>query len=177
MADFRGMAGDDAQAEAANTLQLVSFCLGDQTYAIDIMMVREIKVWTDATPLPNTPSFVRGVINLRGVIVPVFDLRERFGQGLTRTTRTHVVVVVSVDNRTLGILVDAVSDILTISRDSIRPVPDSDPMQDSAYLSGLVTVDDDMVALISPARLFSREVVTGGLAAAEHGGRSMRGEE
>lgn len=177
MADTRPAAGEGAGTEAANTLQLVSFCLGEQTYAIDIMMVREIKVWTEATPLPNTPSFVRGVINLRGVIVPVFDLRERFGQGRTQTTRTHVVVVVSVDSRTLGILVDAVSDILTISRDSIRPVPDSDPMQESAFLSGLVTVEDDMVALISPARLFSREVVTGAqAAAADQGGRGARGD-
>ncbi|SOD90243.1 chemotaxis protein CheW [Caenispirillum bisanense] len=161
MGDMRGVAGDRSGAEGAGILQLVSFRLGEQTYAIDIMMVREIKVWTEATPLPNTPSFVRGVINLRGLIVPVFDLRDRFGQGRTETTRTHVVVVVSVEGRTLGILVDAVSDILTVPRDGIRPVPDADPGHESAFLSGLVTVGEEMVALIAPARLFSREVVTG----------------
>lgn len=163
MAETKGIMGDGTQTDAAgsNTLQLVSFLLGEQTYAVDIMIVREIKVWTAATPLPNTPSFVRGVINLRGVIVPVFDLRERFGQGRTETTPTHVVVVVHVDDRTLGILVDAVSDILTVPRDGIRPVPDADHLQESAFLSGLVTVEDDMVALVSPARLFSREVITG----------------
>lgn len=152
----------DTVAEGGDkTLQLVTFCLGDQTYGVDIMAVREIKVWTDTTPLPNTPRFVRGVINLRGVIVPVFDLRERFGQGLTEVTKTHVVVVVSVDTRIVGILVDAVSDILTIPREAVRPVPDADHSQDSAFLSGLISVGDGMVALISPAKLFAREVVTG----------------
>ena len=155
---------EQASTAPGDPLQLISFCLGDQTYGVDIMAVREIKVWTDTTPLPNTPPFVRGVINLRGVIVPVFDLRERFGQGRTEVTKTHVVVVVTVDTRIIGILVDAVSDILTIPRDSVRPVPDADPSQDTAFLSGLITVDNTMVALISPARLFSREAVTGAVA-------------
>lgn len=158
-----------AEASAADgggeALQLVTFCLGDQTYGVDIMAVREIKVWTETTPLPNTPRFVRGVINLRGIIVPVFDLRERFGQGLTEVTKTHVVVVVAVDTRIIGILVDAVSDILTVPRAAVRPVPDGEHGQDSAFLAGLIAQGDAMVALISPARLFARDVVTGAKAA------------
>lgn len=149
------------EAGGGEPLQLVTFCLGSQTYGVDIMVVREIKVWTETTPLPNTPPFVRGVINLRGVIVPVFDLRERFGQGRTEVTKTHVVVVVAVDTRIVGILVDAVSDILTVPKDAVRPVPDGDHTQDASFLSGLIAVGDSMVAMISPARLFSRDVVSG----------------
>ena len=79
-----------------NSLQLIAFSIGDQTYGVEITTVREIRAWNGATPLPNTRDYVRGVINLRGTIVPIFDLRARFGDGQTSATKNHVVVVMSV---------------------------------------------------------------------------------
>ena len=145
---------DDAQGA---TFQLVTFTLGNEEYGIDIMAVREIKVWTETTSLPNTPEFVRGVINLRGIIVPIFDLRDRFGQGRTTPTNTHVVIIIAVDSRIIGILVDAVSDILTIKDSEICPVPETEKNMENAFLSGLVTISEKMVALIAPEKLFSRK--------------------
>lgn len=152
----QGQAKDGAPT-SRGTMQLITFSLGREEYGVDIMAVREIKVWSESTALPNTPRYVRGVINLRGVIVPIFDLRARFGQGLTETTKKHVVIIVAVEERTIGILVDAVSDIVTVDVADIRPVPETEYGQEHTFLNGLVTVDDQMVALIAPAKLFSRE--------------------
>ncbi len=85
-----------ALVNAQNSLQLIAFSIGEQTYGVEITTVREIRAWNGATPLPNTREFVRGVINLRGTIVPIFDLRARFGEGPTSPTKNHVVVVMSV---------------------------------------------------------------------------------
>ncbi len=115
--------GSAAALAAANSLQLIAFSIGEQTYGVEITTVREIRAWNGATPLPNTREFVRGVINLRGTIVPIFDLRARFGEGVTSPTKNHVVVVMSVGDKWVGILVDAVSDILTVSKDEIHNVP------------------------------------------------------
>ncbi len=106
---------DKSAIAAQNSLQLIAFSIGEQTYGVEITTVREIRAWNGATPLPNTRPFVRGVINLRGTIVPIFDLRARFGDGQTSATKNHVVVVMSVGDKWVGILVDAVSDILTVS--------------------------------------------------------------
>src|SRR5271157_4702862 len=94
--------------------QFISFKIGSEEYAIDIMAVREIKGWTETTALPNQPDYILGVMNLRGIIVPVYDLRCRFGMGLTEASRSHVVIIVAARDRMAGLLVDAVSDILTI---------------------------------------------------------------
>ncbi|GHA25693.1 chemotaxis protein CheW [Devosia pacifica] len=130
-----------------NALQLIAFSIGEQTYGVEITTVREIRAWNGATPLPNTREFVRGVINLRGTIVPIFDLRARFGDGQTTPTKTHVVVVLSVGDKWVGILVDAVSDILTVSRDEIHVVPEGNAI-DAELLNGIVTHDSRMVGLI-----------------------------
>ncbi len=149
-------APNDAEAGAASgpTEQFITFTIGAEEYGVDIMSVREIKGWADTTALPNSPPYVRGVINLRGIIVPIFDLRARFGLGATETTKTHVVIIVAVQNRTIGILVDSVSDILTIPSGDIRAVPDMDRSIDDAFLDGLVAVGPRMVAIIALDRLF-----------------------
>jgi purine-binding chemotaxis protein CheW len=128
-------------------IQLVAFSIGDQTYGVEITSVREIRAWNGATPLPNTKEFVRGVINLRGTIVPIFDLRARFGDGTTIPTRKHVVVVMAVREKWAGMLVDAVSDILTVSARDIHPVPEGNVL-DTELLRGIVTHEDRMVGLI-----------------------------
>lgn len=139
--------GNGAQINAQNTLQLIAFSIGEQTYGVEITTVREIRAWNGATPLPNTREYVRGVINLRGTIVPIFDLRARFGEGPTSPTKNHVVVVMSVGDKWVGILVDAVSDILTVSKDEIHNVPEGNSI-DTELLNGIVTHESRMVGLI-----------------------------
>ncbi|WP_244545334.1 chemotaxis protein CheW [Devosia enhydra] len=128
-------------------LQLIAFSIGEQTYGVEITTVREIRAWNGATPLPNTRDYVRGVINLRGTIVPIFDLRARFGEGRTEPTKTHVVVVLSVGEKWVGLLVDAVSDILTVARETIHPVPQGNSL-DNELLLGIITHEQRMVGLI-----------------------------
>jgi purine-binding chemotaxis protein CheW len=130
--------------------QFITFTLDDREYGVDIMRVREIKGWSEATSLPQSPPYVRGVINLRGIIVPIFDLRCRFGMGVTAPTRMHVVIIVTTETRTTGLLVDAVSDILTVEPEIIRALPklEEQPVEES-FLEGLVALDQRMVTLVS----------------------------
>jgi purine-binding chemotaxis protein CheW len=140
-------AGEHAQ-------QFITFTLGNEEYGIDIMVVREIKGWTDTTMIPNAPPHVRGVINLRGVIVPIFDLRARFGVGLTVPTSMHVVIIVAAGTRTVGLLVDTVSDIISVDPKAIRPVPEMGLPAEDQYLDGLVAIEGRMVTLVSLGGLF-----------------------
>ena len=151
---FRDDMLDGTAPVIENSLQLIAFSIGEQTYGVEITTVREIRAWNGATPLPNTRQFVRGVINLRGTIVPIFDLRARFGDGPTSATKNHVVVVMSVGDKWVGILVDAVSDILTVSRDDIHQVPEGNSI-DTELLKGIVTHEGRMVGLIDLAAVIS----------------------
>ena len=144
--EVQGIDTDEQDAEA-RALQLVAFSISEQIYGVEITTVREIRAWNGATPLPNTREFVRGVINLRGTIVPIYDLRARFGDSQTSPTKTHVVVVMSVGEKWVGILVDAVSDILTVQRDDVQNVPENSG-EDTELLSGVITHDSRMVGLI-----------------------------
>ncbi len=143
-------------ASAGGMKQYISFKIGGEEYAIDIMAVREIKGWTETTSLPNQAQHILGVMNLRGTIVPVFDLRCRFGMGLTEATRSHVVIIVAVLDRIVGLLVDAVSDILTIDSSEIRPVPEMDRGVATDFLSGIVSINESMVVILALGELFSR---------------------
>ena len=143
--DFRGLA-DQATGPVR---QFITCTLGDAEYGIDIMAVREIKGWAETTSIPHAPSWIRGVINLRGIIVPILDLRDRFGQGTTAPTPMHVVVIIQTGARTAGLLVDAVSDIIAISPGDIRPVPEVGSDAPESLLAGLVPLDRGMVALVS----------------------------
>jgi purine-binding chemotaxis protein CheW len=139
---------EEGTLSAENSLQLIAFTIGEQIYGVEITTVREIRAWNGATPLPNTQESVRGVINLRGTIVPIFDLRARFGDGQTSPTKTHVVVVMSVGEKWVGVLVDAVSDILTVSKEEIHAVPEGNSGNDAGLLNGIVTHESRMVGLI-----------------------------
>ncbi len=139
--------------------QFVSFRIGTEDYAVDILAVREIKGWTRTTVLPNQPDYVRGVLNLRGAIVPVFDLGCRFGQGATEATQKHVVIIVSVADRLIGLLVDQVSDILSVQPDAVGPVPEMESGRNQAYLEGIITVNETMVVLLSLDTLFDNIVL------------------
>ncbi len=144
----------DRPGAGENTQQFITFTLGAEEYGIDIMVVREIKGWTDTTMIPNAPTHVRGVINLRGVIVPIFDLRARFGMGMTSPTKMHVVIIVAAGTRTIGLLVDTVSDIISVDPKAIRPIPEMGLPTDDQFLDGLVALEDRMVTLVSLSGLF-----------------------
>src|ERR1700744_2570949 len=113
--------GSEARRSTPN--QLISFAIGDDQYGVDIMAVREIKGWTKITHLPRQPDYVRGVLNLRGVIVPIVDLRCRFGQGITEATPLHVVIIVQIGARQVGLLADRVLDIVSFEAAHVQPVP------------------------------------------------------
>jgi len=154
-----GQETHDTSSQKGDIKQYISFNVGQELYAVEITTVREIKGWIPTTSLPNSPDYMRGVINMRGVIVPVFDLRTRFSRGHTEPGKSHVVIIVKLDERTIGILVDAVSDILTISQEDILSVPDKDVNPEYAFMEGLVSVEDKMVAIIKPRMLFDINLI------------------
>jgi purine-binding chemotaxis protein CheW len=145
-------------SEDADLRQFVSFVIGEQHYCVDIMAVREIKAWTGTTALPNSPAHIRGVINLRGAIVPVIDLRKRFGQELTEPTPAHVVVIVAVGDVQNGLLVDGVSDIVTVNKKDIAPIPNMEGEDKNPYFQGLITGQQKLVAVISLDHLITHRV-------------------
>lgn len=150
-----GSASDPEGASAgAQKLQFITFTLGAEEYGVDIMRVREIKGWSATTTISNAPTHVRGVINLRGIIIPIFDLKARFGMGLTDPTKMHVVIIVHTGARTVGLLADTVSDIISVEPGAIRPVPEMGLQTDENFLEGLAALDDRMVTLVSLAGLF-----------------------
>jgi purine-binding chemotaxis protein CheW len=140
---------------AAAPTQLISFAIGDDQYGVDIMAVREIKGWTAITHLPRQPDYVRGVLNLRGVIVPIIDLRCRFGQGMTEATPLHIVIIVQVASKLVGLLADRVLDIVSLDGLQIQPVPRVVQSSRVEFLAGLVTIEGAMIALIDLPHLLS----------------------
>jgi len=153
-------AGTARNATTTQT-QFISFAIGDDQYGVDIMAVREIKGWTDITHLPKQPDYVRGVLNLRGAIVPIMDLRCRFGQGLTETTPLHIVIIVQIGKRQVGLIGDRVLDIVSVDAAQIQKVPRTAQGTTTDFLSGLVTHDNTMIALIDLPNLLSERDVRG----------------
>jgi purine-binding chemotaxis protein CheW len=135
--------------------QIISFAIDNDQYGVDIMAVREIKGWSEITHLPRQPDSVRGVLNLRGAIVPIIDLRCRFGQGLTEASPIHVVIIVQVGTRQVGLLADRVLDIVSFDMSQVQPVPKIAQASRIDFLSGLVTVESAMIALIDLYNLLS----------------------
>jgi len=147
--------GSVEHAATADTSQFISFSIGADQYGVDIMAVREIKGWSGITHLPKQPEYVRGVLNLRGVMVPIIDLRCRFGHGLTEATPLHVVIVVQVDDRTVGLLADRVLDIVSFEAAQLQPVPNVGRASRVDFLAGLVTIESGMIALMHLPSLLS----------------------
>jgi purine-binding chemotaxis protein CheW len=151
---------EQTEATSADTIQFISFAIGDDHYGVDIMAVREIKGWTEITHLPKQPDYVRGVLNLRGVIVPIIDLRCRFGQGLTEATPLHVVIIVQIAAQLVGLLADRVSDIISVDPTKIRAVPKVAQSARIDFLSGIVTIENAMIALIELPHLLTQPSLT-----------------
>lgn len=155
------------QAPPAGLVQFISFAIGNDQYGVDIMSVREIKGWSEVTHLPRQPEYIRGVLNLRGVMVPIIDLRCRFGQGKTDAGPMHVAIIVSVDNRLVGLLADRVLDIVSVETANIQPVPQIAKTSRVTFLSGLVTLDAGMIALIDLPNLIGTPGEVDGMAATD----------
>jgi purine-binding chemotaxis protein CheW len=143
------------QEKSRDFRQYITFLATGQEFAADIMTIREIRGWTDTTPLPHVPDYVRGVINLRGIVLPVIDLKARLGLGKTEATPKHVIIVVNADGRTIGILVEAVSDILTVAPEDIQSVPDVMRESQNEYVEGIAVLDGRMVTLLEMTKLAS----------------------
>jgi purine-binding chemotaxis protein CheW len=133
--------------------QYITFIANGQEFAANIMAIREIRGWTDTTPLPHVPHYVRGVINLRGNVLPVVDLKARLDLGMTDATPKHVIIVVAEGNHTTGVLVEAVSDIITLSTADIQPPPDVMQNSDDQYIEGIAVLDGRMVTLLATSHL------------------------
>jgi purine-binding chemotaxis protein CheW len=148
-----------ATSAAAGPAEFISFAIGDEQYGVDIMAVREIKEWTNVSRLPEHPDYLRGVLNFRGAMVPIIDLRCRFGEGLTDATPTHIVIIVQIADRQVGLLADRVLDIVSYETDGIQPVPRVARSRQADFLSGLITIEDMMIALIDlPGLLAEAEI-------------------
>jgi len=154
-------ASSDGAAGIDGLSQFISFAIGDDQYGVDIMAVREIKGWSQITPLPRQPDYMRGVLNLRGVMVPIIDLRCRFGQGVTEATPLHIVIVVQIGANHVGLLADRVLDIVSIEASRIQPVPRIAQASRIDFLSGLVTIESGMLALIDLSHLLSVSIGDG----------------
>ncbi len=150
---------NDPLSHAGVGRELISFRIGSQEFCVDIMDVREIRGWTPATALPQAPAFVRGVINLRGAVLPIVDLGSRLGLGSADPTARHVIIVAQVGSQVVGLLVDAVSDILTVTEDMIQPTPDVASEMVRNFVRGLLAIDGRMVSFISLDRVLPESEV------------------
>lgn len=145
-----------AAAEADNREFLV-FSLGDEEYAIDILKVQEIRGYENVTRIANAPDFIKGVTNLRGVIVPIVDLRIKFHLDSVEYGGQTVVIVVNVGDRIVGIVVDGVSDVMTLTPEQIKPAPEFGVTLSSDFLSGLGSLEDRMLVLVDIDKLLTSE--------------------
>lgn len=150
--------------ESENANQYLTFLLGKEEYGIEILKVQEIKGWGPVTKIPNTPSYILGVINLRGAIIPVMDLRLRFSLESAEYTPTTVIIVTTVrlDNkiRTVGLVVDAVSEVYSIDASCFSLAPELGNSVDTAYVSGLATVEGKMIIIMAVEHLVSQEMLS-----------------
>ena len=133
--------------------ELIAFRIGSQEFCVDIMSVREIRGWTPATPLPRSPGYMKGVINLRGTVLPIIDLGARFGLTTSEPTARHVIMVAHIGGRMVGLLVDAVSDILQMSEASVQATPDVASDQVKTFVKGLFALEGRMISLIELDRI------------------------
>jgi purine-binding chemotaxis protein CheW len=137
--------------------QFLTFQLGDELYGVDILRVQEIKGYTTVTKIPNTPPHIKGVLNLRGTIVPIVELRTKFGMPTIDYTLFTVIVVVVVRDRIMGLVVDSVSDVLNISKKDIQSPPEFGAKVDVSVLTGIGKSGDKLVALLNIDRLLTED--------------------
>jgi purine-binding chemotaxis protein CheW len=133
--------------------EYLTFSLGDEEYAVDILKVQEIRGYENVTRLPDSPAFIKGVINLRGVIVPIVDLRLKFELGKATYTELTVMIILNLGSRVMGMVVDGVSDVVRLPAEEIKPAPDLGGAVDTRFLKGVATVGERMLLLLDIERM------------------------
>jgi purine-binding chemotaxis protein CheW len=161
------MQANQGQTADGASRELLTFTLGREEYGIDILKVQEIRGYDAVTTIANTPEFIKGVINLRGIIVPIVDMRIKFKLGEVSYDETTVVIILNFANRVVGMVVDGVSDVTMLKPEEIKPAPEFGASLDTKYLWGLGTVGERMIILVDIEKLItSREMELAELAAA-----------
>jgi purine-binding chemotaxis protein CheW len=145
----------ETDEEPRASTEVLAFKLGDEEYAIDIQCVQELRGYDAVTHLANSPDFIKGVVNLRGIIVPIIDMRIKFQLGTPTYDQFTVVIVLSIGDRVVGMVVDSVSDVVTLSREQIKPAPEMGTAVSTDYLIGVGTVDERMLILVDIGKLMS----------------------
>jgi len=149
------MQESNKETAPGTTRELLTFILGSEEYGIDILKVLEIRGYDTVTTIANSPEFIKGVINLRGIIVPIVDMRIKFKLNNVTYDETTVVIILNVANRVLGMVVDGVSDVTLLQPDEVKAAPKFGASLDSEYLQGLGTADDRMIILVDIEKLMS----------------------
>ena len=139
----------EGASEDSNAMEFLTFVLGGENYALDIMTVKEIRGYEAVTSIANAPEFIKGVINLRGDIVPIVDLRLKFDVGEATYDEFTIVIMLNVEERIVGIVVDEVSDVIKVDRTEIKPPPEFGVAFDSSYLFGLAPIEERMIILVN----------------------------
>lgn len=139
---------DLVNATDSELLEFVSLIAGQQSFCIQITKIREIRRWAPVTMLPHSPSHVLGVINLRGAVIPIIDLAEKLGFPASEPTERHVIIITTIDERTIGLLVDSVSEILSVKREEVRETPRVRDDETNRAIRGVIPIEDDMTRVI-----------------------------
>ena len=142
---------------AVKALEFLSFTLGQEDYGIDIQKVQELRGYDTVTRIANAPEHIKGVVNLRGIIVPIVDMRIKFNLGAPTYDEFTVVIILNIGGRVMGMVVDGVSDVITLKPEQIKPAPSIGSVLDTEYLMGLGTLDERMLILIDLDRLMSSD--------------------
>ena len=151
------LSSSNGSSAIAAGCELLTFTLGSETYGVDILKVQEIRGYDTVTRIPDAPEFIKGVINLRGAIVPVIDLRIKFRLADVRYDEFTVMIILNVARRIVGIVVDSVSDVTQLTPEQIKPTPEFGSQLDTRYISGLGTIDDRMLILVDIEKLLSAQ--------------------
>ena len=149
------MQPNEEVAAANQGRELLTFTLGSEEYGIDILKVQEIRGYDAVTTIANSPAFIKGVINLRGIIVPIVDMRIKFNLGKVDYNQFTVVIILNLANRVMGIVVDGVSDVITLTPEQLKPAPEFGTSLDTQYITGLGTVDERMIIVMDIEKLMS----------------------
>ena len=142
---------------AEEAREYLTFRLGQEEYGLNILNVQEIRGYDSVTKIANSPAFIKGVINMRGIIVPIIDMRIRFNLGEATYNEFTVVIILNIGKRVIGMVVDAVSDVTSLANDQVRPAPEFGTVLDTAYIDGLATVDERMIIIIDIEKLMTAE--------------------
>jgi purine-binding chemotaxis protein CheW len=149
------MQESEENALNSNNRELLTFTLGREEYGMDILKVQEIRGYDAVTTIVNAPEFIKGVINLRGIIVPIVDMRIKFSLGNVTYNELTVVIILNVARRVVGIVVDGVSDVIALTADQVKPAPEFSSSMDTQYITGLGTVDDRMIIVVDIEKLMT----------------------